>query len=81
MLVVIMGMLIFSGLAYVGEKDEPGTMFDSMPTALYWAIITMTSVGYGDIYPVSWFGRLVGSGFIQFFKDSHSLWFIMRLFC
>ena len=62
MLVVIMGMLIFSGLAYVGEKDEPGTMFDSMPTALYWAIITMTSVGYGDIHPVSWFGKLVGSG-------------------
>ena len=68
MLVVIMGMLIFSGLAYVGEKDEPGTMFDSMPTALYWAIITMTSVGYGDIYPVSWFGRLVGSGFIYFLQ-------------
>ena len=62
MLVVIMGMLIFSGLAYVGEKDEEGTMFDSMPTALYWAIITMTSVGYGDIHPVSWFGKLVGSG-------------------
>ena len=31
MLVVIMGMLIFSGLAYVGEKDEEGTMFISMP--------------------------------------------------
>ena len=31
MLVVIMGMLIFSGLAYVGEKDEPDTMFISMP--------------------------------------------------
>ena len=43
-------------------QDEPGTMFDSMPTALYWAIITMTSVGYGDIHPVSWFGKLVGSG-------------------
>ena len=70
MLVVIMGMLIFSGLAYVGEKDEDGTMFDSMPTALYWAIITMTSVGYGDIHPVSWFGKLVGSGEL---KNRHFL--------
>jgi len=61
MLVVIMGMLIFSGLAYVGEKDEEETMFISMPQALYWAIITMTSVGYGDIYPKTWFGKLVGS--------------------
>jgi len=61
MLVVIMGMLIFSGLAYVGEKDEPDTMFISMPQALYWAIITMTSVGYGDIAPTTWFGKLVGS--------------------
>merc|ERR1712223_1372018 len=61
MLVVIMGMLIFSGLAYVSEKNEPGTRFVSMPEALYWAIITMTSVGYGDISPTTGFGKIVGS--------------------
>ena len=35
MLVVIMGMLIFSGMAYVGEKDATGTMLDSMPTVSF----------------------------------------------
>jgi len=34
MLVVIMGMLIFSGLAYVSEKDEEDTMFISMPQVI-----------------------------------------------
>ncbi len=40
MLVVIMGMLIFSGLAYVSEKDEEGTMFISMPQ-VYHALMLM----------------------------------------
>ena len=42
---VSMGMLIFAGLAYALEKDEPGTMFYTLPQTLYWAIITMTSTG------------------------------------
>ena len=54
-----MGMLIFAGLGYALEKDEPNTMFYTLPQTLYWAIITMTSVGYGDIYPKTWFGKLV----------------------
>jgi hypothetical protein len=60
-LVVIMGMLIFSGLTFVVEKDANPDEFISMPAALYWAIITMTSVGYGDITPRTWFGKMVGA--------------------
>jgi len=58
---VSMGMLIFAGLGYALEKDEPDTMFYTLPQTLYWAIITMTSTGYGDIAPTTAGGKLVGS--------------------
>ena len=48
---VSMCMLICAGMAYALEKDEPETMFYTLPQTLYWAIITMTSTGYGDIAP------------------------------
>ena len=58
---VSMGMLIFAGLAYALEKDEENTMFYTLPQALYWAIITMTSTGYGDIAPTTPSGKFVAS--------------------
>ena len=58
---VSMGMLIFAGLGYALEKDEPDTMFYTLPQTLYWAIITMTSTGYGDISPRTSAGKLVAS--------------------
>merc|ERR1740137_192703 len=58
---VSMGMLIFAGLAYALEKDEPDTMFYTLPQTLYWAIITMTSTGYGDVAPTTAGGKLVAS--------------------
>jgi len=58
---VSMGMLIFAGLGYALEKDEPDTMFYTLPQTLYWAIITMTSTGYGDISPTTSAGKLVAS--------------------
>ncbi|WP_261835106.1 ion transporter [Vibrio ishigakensis] len=50
---------IFGALLYVIEGPENG--FTSIPTSIYWAIVTITTVGYGDISPVTPIGRAIAS--------------------
>ncbi len=52
-------VVIFGALMYVVEGPENG--FTSIPTAMYWAIVTVATVGFGDIAPVTSFGRFVTS--------------------
>lgn len=53
-------MMIFSGtVMYVIEGGENG--FDSIPSSIYWAIVTTTTVGYGDIAPVTALGKMLAS--------------------
>lgn len=52
-------VVIFGALMYVVEGPENG--FTSIPTGMYWAVVTVATVGFGDIAPVTGFGRFVTS--------------------
>jgi len=58
--VMVMSLVVvFGSVMYVVEGPEHG--FTSIPESLYWAIVTLTTVGYGDIAPATPLGRLIAS--------------------
>ena len=52
-------VMIMGALMYLFEGQASG--FDSIPRGMYWAIVTMTTVGYGDIAPVTILGQFFAS--------------------
>jgi voltage-gated potassium channel len=48
-------------LMYLIEGDEPDTQFTSIPESMYWGIVTVTTVGYGNIVPATVLGKMVAS--------------------
>jgi voltage-gated potassium channel len=56
---VVTIVIIVGALMYLIEGEENG--FTSIPVSIYWAIVTMTTVGYGDIAPKTVLGQLVAS--------------------
>ena len=58
MLIMVISM---GTLMYIVEGNIPNTPFTDIPTSIYWAIVTMSTVGYGDIAPITLPGRILSA--------------------
>jgi len=54
-------LLISSTLMYYAENAAQPEAFSSIPKAMWWGVTTLTTVGYGDLYPITTLGRLMGA--------------------
>lgn len=56
---MFMLILVAASLLYFAESQAQPEYFGSIPAAMWWAVVTLTTVGYGDIYPVTGLGRML----------------------
>jgi voltage-gated potassium channel len=61
-LILVYGILI-STMMWI-EKDAPGTKFTDIESAMWFMVVTLTTVGYGDVVPVTFWGRIIGMIFL-----------------
>jgi voltage-gated potassium channel len=59
--VLVVLMIVVASMMYYFEHEAQPHQFSSIPATMWWAVITLTTVGYGDMYPVTVAGRILGA--------------------
>ena len=54
-------LIIASSVIYLVEHDAQPEAFHSIPDAMWWGVVTLTTVGYGDVYPKTLLGKIIGA--------------------
>jgi voltage-gated potassium channel len=54
-------LIVASSLMYFIENKTQPEAFSSIPQAMWWGVITLTTVGYGDVYPITPAGKILGA--------------------
>ncbi len=65
-LLMFLILMIGSTLMFFAEREAQPDKFPDIPTAMWWAVITLTTIGYGDVFPITTLGKVIG-GFIAIF--------------
>jgi voltage-gated potassium channel len=60
---IVFAILLMSAAtgAHIVERDGQPQQFGSLPNAMWWAVVTLTTTGYGDVVPLTAMGRIIGS--------------------
>lgn len=65
LLMILILLVLASSAMYVAETGAQPDKFPNIPAALWWGVVTLTTIGYGDVYPITPAGKIIG-GFIAF---------------
>lgn len=60
-LFVVLLVICLGTLMFMVEAGHPGSSFNNVPNSIYWAVVTLTTVGYGDITPVTTLGKFLAT--------------------
>jgi voltage-gated potassium channel len=61
LVIVLVALVMASSFMYYAEHEAQPETFSSIPAAMWWGIVTLTTIGYGDAVPVTQAGQLIGS--------------------